>query len=159
MHALALAVVLLLASGAAPSPPLPAGEWVSPALPLVVVAPYRQPAHAYGPGHRGVDLRTSGPVTSPAAGVIAFVGSVAGRGVLTIDHGGGFVSTLEPVESPLAPGTTVARGQIVATATTGAHAPPGAVHFGVRLDGEYINPLLLIGEVPRAILLPCCADH
>ncbi|WP_275934957.1 hypothetical protein [Microbacterium testaceum] len=39
---------------------------------------------------------------------------------------------------------------------TGGHTGPGTVHFGVRLDGEYINPLRLLGGVPRAVLLPCC---
>jgi hypothetical protein len=28
------------------------------------------------------------------------------------------------------------------------------VHVGLRFNGEYVNPLLVWGEVPRAVLLP-----
>mgnify|MGYP001116210698 CR=1 FL=1 len=45
---------------------------------------------------------------------------------------------------------------MVGTVDVGGHTPAGAVHFGVREDGVYINPLLLLGGVERAILLPCC---
>ena len=133
--------------------------WVWP-----VAAPFRldrafvAPAHEYGPGHRGIDVAPQGAldVLAPASGVIAFSGPVAGRGILTIDHGDGLVTTLEPVDSELEPGTAVARGEVVGTLAVGGHAAPGRLHFGVRRDGEYINPLLLLGGVPRAVLLPCC---
>ena len=48
------------------------------------------------------------------------------------------------------------RGDEVGVVALGGHTAAGALHFGVRLDGEYINPLLLLGGVPRAVLLPCC---
>jgi len=95
-------------------------------------------------------------VRAPADGVVAFVGEVAGRGVLTIDHSDGLVSSFEPVESDLAAGTPVQGGDVVGTVGVGGHAAAGRLHFGVRLNGEYINPLLLLGGVPRAVLLPCC---
>ncbi|MFS0732829.1 M23 family metallopeptidase [Microbacterium sp. 1P10UB] len=132
--------------------------WVWPAEPFRLVRPFVAPAHEYGPGHRGIDLDLSGgeALKAPADGVVAFSGSVAGRGILTIDHGGGLVTTLEPVASELVPGAVVARGDRVATLAAGGHATAGTVHLGVRLDGQYINPLLLLGEIPRAVLLPCC---
>ncbi len=132
--------------------------WVWPAEPFRLVRPFAAPAHEYGPGHRGIDLDLVGgeALRAPADGVVAFAGSVAGRGILTIDHGGGLVTTLEPAASDLAPGTIVARGAPVATLGSGGHAAAGTVHFGVRLDGRYINPLLLLGDIPRAVLLPCC---
>ncbi|MBD3941534.1 M23 family metallopeptidase [Microbacterium sp. NEAU-LLC] len=134
------------------------GDWVWPVHPFRLERPFVAPPHEYGPGHRGVDLRPleGSIVVAPAAGVVAFSGQVAGRGILTIDHGNGLVTTLEPVESPLAAGAIVARGEAAGTVSTGGHSAPGTVHFGVRLDGEYINPMLLLGGVPRAILLPCC---
>jgi murein DD-endopeptidase MepM/ murein hydrolase activator NlpD len=135
-----------------------AADWVWPARPFRLEQSFVAPAHEYGPGHRGVDLRPLGGdvVVAPAAGVVAFSGQVAGRGILTIDHGGGLVTTLEPVASELAAGTPVPGGAEVGTVSTGGHAAPGTVHFGVRLNGDYINPLLLLGGVPRAVLLPCC---
>jgi len=120
--------------------------------------PFVAPASAYGPGHRGIDLLPSGGagVLAPAGGVVAFSGTVAGRGVLTIDHGDGIVTTLEPVDSDLTPGTVVMRGDVVGALGLGGHTAPGRLHLGVRIHGEYVNPLLLLGGVPRAILLPCC---
>jgi murein DD-endopeptidase MepM/ murein hydrolase activator NlpD len=130
--------------------------WVWPVSPVQVVEPFEAPPHEYGPGHRGIDLAAEGMLRAPADGTVAFSGAVAGRGVLTIEHAGGLVTTFEPVSTELAAGTAVSRGEVVAEVATGGHAAEGAVHFGVRLDGEYINPMLLLGGVPRAVLLPCC---
>lgn len=153
--ALLLAVsVISAAAPAAPSPVSP--DWVWPVTPVHVARAYAAPAHAYGPGHRGVDLSATGPVHSPADGVVAYAGAVVDRGVVTIDHGGGLVTTFEPVETVLRPGDAVARGEEVAVVSVGGHAEPGTVHFGVRLHGEYLNPLVLLGGIPRAVLLPCC---
>jgi murein DD-endopeptidase MepM/ murein hydrolase activator NlpD len=165
---LLLALLLAGAAGAraaadtdaAPEPVADQGreDWVWPVDGFRLERGYDAPAHRYGPGHRGVDVRgdPQTPVRAPASGTVAFSGSVAGRGILTIDHGEGLVTTLEPVASDLVAGAAVARGEHVAALAVGGHAPPGALHFGVRLDGEYINPMLLVDEVPRAVLLPCC---
>lgn len=133
-------------------------RWVWPVEPFRMERPFEAPPHRYGAGHRGIDIRPVGTSTvlAPAAGAVAFAGMVAGRGILTIDHGDGLVTTLEPVDTTLEPGTPVAAGEAVGTIALGGHTSPGALHFGVRLHGEYINPLLLLGGVPRAVLLPCC---
>ncbi len=132
--------------------------WMWPLADSRVLVPYDAPAHRYGPGHRGVDMRAHAGdvVRAPASGIVAFSGVVVDRGVITIDHGDGWVSTLEPVLEAVPAGTTVAAGDPLARVGRGGHAPPGAVHFGVRHEGEYINPQLLFGPVPRAVLLPCC---
>ena len=134
-------------------------RWAWPfAPPFSVSKPYDQPAHAYASGHRGIDIQPLGvgTVLAPDAGVVAFSGTVVDRAVVTIDHGGGLVSTLEPVITTLATGDLVERGGIVGDLAIGGHADVGTLHLGARLHGEYINPLLLLGGVPRAILLPCC---
>lgn len=142
----------------AAQPDLVAAGWIWPVREFRIERPFVAPAHDYGPGHRGIDVRplAAAEVRAPAAGVVAFSGQVAGRGILTIDHGGGLVATLEPIASPLVAGEAVERGAVVGTVALGGHASAGVLHFGVRLDGEYINPMLLLGGVPRAILLPYC---
>lgn len=118
---------------------------------------YLQPAHAYASGHRGLDILVdSTSIRSPDAGTVVFAGTVVDRPLLTIDHGDGLVSTLEPVVTSLTPGAVVARGEPVGELSVGGHARPGELHLGARRDGEYLNPLLLLGDIPRAVLLPCC---
>lgn len=133
--------------------------WLWPVAAPQIVDGFVRPPHPYGPGHRGVDIvGADDGVRAPAAGVVAFSGMVAGRAVVTIDHGDGLITTLEPVRTEHEVGASVRRGQAVGTVATGGHTTPGAVHLGVRRDGEYINPMLLLGGVPRAVLLPCCQD-
>jgi murein DD-endopeptidase MepM/ murein hydrolase activator NlpD len=78
---------------------------------------------------------------------------VVDRPVLSIRHSGGLISSYEPVESTLARGGSVVRGQVIGTIVAGHCASP-CLHFGVRLDGEYVSPLLLLGGVPASVLLP-----
>lgn len=124
-----------------------------------ITATFRAPSHDYGPGHRGVDLAASvgAVVRAPADGVVAFRGVVVDRPLITIEHGSGLVTTLEPVESELTPGAPVTRGEHIGTVATGGHTPAEELHLGVRWNDVYINPLVLFEMVPRAILLPCCA--
>jgi len=162
LRGLALTLVLLIggAGGSAAPPQQAAGfpwQWPVPGA-REVVAPFRAPAHQYGPGHRGMDIAVAagGALTAPAAGVVAFRGTVVDRPLITIDHGDGHVSTWEPVASTLRPGDTVHVGEVLGVRAAGGHAAAGTVHIGVRHRGEYINPLPLFGTVPRAVLLPCC---
>jgi len=165
---LVVAAVLMAAPAAARSPDTvsasaegpdeAAATWSWPVRGFRIVAAYQAPAHDYGPGHRGIDLQptASSEVRAPRSGVVAFAGRIADRGILTIDHGDGYVTTLEPVDTTLHAGTRVEGGVVVGSIALGGHAAAGTVHFGVRLNGEYVNPLLLFGGVPRAVLLPCC---
>jgi len=152
------ATVVLAITGAGSAAGAERAPWTWPLAGFRLEQSYVAPPHEYGPGHRGIDLRPLArlDVLAPANGTVAFSGPVAGRGILTIDHGDGLVTTFEPILSPLAPGAAVARGDVVGIVDLGGHSAPGALHLGVRLDGEYINPLLLLGSVPRAVLLPCC---
>lgn len=134
-------------------------RWVWPVTGARVVRPYEAPVHEYAPGHRGVDLDAGSAgvdVRSPDAGVVAFAGWVVDRPVLTIDHGDGLVSTLEPVDATVLPGDRVERGAVVGALATGGHSAPDTLHLGARRDGAYLNPLLLLGALERAVLLPCC---
>ncbi|WP_430645414.1 murein hydrolase activator EnvC family protein [Agromyces sp. GXS1127] len=158
----ALLIALGPAASASPAVPVPADavpveRWAWPVgPPVVVMAPFRAPPTPYAAGHRGLDLTaTAGDVVvSPADGVVSFAGPVAGRGVLSIDHGDGVVSSIEPVAADVATGDSVRAGERVATVGAGGHCDAACVHFGVRVHGEYVSPLLMFGGVPRAVLLP-----
>ena len=134
-----------------------AAPWSWPApLPHPVLRDYVWTG-PYSPGHRGIDLGVAPgvTVTAPADGTVRFAGIVVDRPVLSIAHDDGTVSSFEPVVTTLAPGERVARGQAVGTLSRDhVHAPSGGLHLGARVDGAYVNPLLLLGELPASILLP-----
>ncbi|WP_284300402.1 M23 family metallopeptidase [Homoserinibacter gongjuensis] len=112
--------------------------------------------HPYASGHRGIDIRAAAgdEVRSPADGIVHFAGIVVDRPVLSIDQGGGVLSSYEPVVTSLQEGDVVRRGQVIGELLP-SHCTSGAcLHFGVRIHGEYVSPLLFLGGQPRAVLLP-----
>jgi murein DD-endopeptidase MepM/ murein hydrolase activator NlpD len=145
--------------GLAPQGPVatlaPGALWVPPiGGPLEVSGPYRAPPHRYGSGHRGIDLaaRPGEAVIAPAAGTVSFSGAVVDRGVLSIRVDDRTVDTLEPVRSALSVGEAVASGAVVGEAASGGHCLAECVHLGVRVEGEYVNPLRYL--LQRPVLLP-----
>jgi murein DD-endopeptidase MepM/ murein hydrolase activator NlpD len=135
----------------------PTEGWEWPVEPPVrLVEPFRAPPTPYAAGHRGIDLAAppGTAVRAAADGIVAFAGPVAGRGVLSIDHGGGVVSAIEPVAASVAVGEPVRAGEAIAVVTQGGHCDGACVHFGVRVHGEYVSPLRFLGGLPRAVLLP-----
>lgn len=157
--ALLVSLALLTGGGAGDSPEVAGYPWRWPvAGARSVIEPFRAPAHDYGSGHRGMDVAADAGTTviAPADGIVAFRGTVVDRPLITIDHRDGHVSTWEPVSTTLAPGDAVRAGETIGVVATGGHAVRGTLHVGVRRDGRYIIPMPLFGDVPRAVLLPCC---
>lgn len=96
-------------------------------------------------------------VHAPADGIVHFTGVIAGRPVLSIDHAGGEISSFEPVIALVRRGHAVKRGDVVGTVAPGpTHCTPETcLHWGVRRNGRYINPLTLLpGWRGPVILLP-----
>lgn len=153
----AIAVVLLSSGVASAAPGAEEPRWIWPGGVASVLREFERPPHPYGPGHRGIDIPVTGGVAlAPADGVVAFSGFVVDRSLLTIDHGGGLVSTLEPVDDPPPAGTAVSQGQVLGPVSAGGHVGDDTLHLGARLNGEYIDPLALLGVLERPVLLPCC---
>lgn len=100
------------------------------------------PVGDYG-GHWGVDLAaTPGTVVrAPGQGVVSFSGTVAGRRSVTIDLGGGVKASLSYLASgSVSAGDRVGAGDPIGRVGT-AHGTE-AVHFSIRLDGRYVDPML-----------------
>lgn len=121
-----------------------------------VVAPYRAPPTRYAAGHRGVDLAASGgeEVRAVAAGTVVFAGVVVDRPLIVVLHAGGIRSSIEPVRASVSVGDVVTAGQPVGAVAEGGHCGTACLHLGARLGDDYLNPMLLLGTVPRAVLLP-----
>ncbi|MGW8380723.1 M23 family metallopeptidase [Streptomyces sp. ODS28] len=133
-------------------PPPIARTWPLQGRPPVLRA-WDPPPTPYAAGHRGVDLGTAPgrPVRAVAPGKIAYAGTVAGRGVLSIDLAGTGTpplrTTYEPVRPTVHKGTTVHAGQVVAlSAPATPHCPPttACLHWGLRRGDAYLNPLQLL---------------
>ncbi|MBX0298647.1 M23 family metallopeptidase [Cryobacterium sp. 1639] len=117
---------------------------------------FEAPLSRYGTGHRGIDLVAGpgAPVRAPADGVVSFSGVVVDRPVLSLQHGEDLVSSFEPVAATVSVGDRVAAGQVIGVVASGAHCAERCVHFGVRRHGQYISPILFLGGLARAVLLP-----
>jgi murein DD-endopeptidase MepM/ murein hydrolase activator NlpD len=151
---LALLAGALVLAGGATAPP----RWAWPTASHVVVRGFEAPATAYAAGHRGIDVAAEAGAAVRAVddGVVAFAGTVADRGVVSVEHDG-VRSSVEPVDPAVEAGDAVRRGDVIGhVASGGDHA--GVLHLGARVrvgDGwAYVSPLIYLGGAERAVLLP-----
>jgi murein DD-endopeptidase MepM/ murein hydrolase activator NlpD len=131
-------------------PALQVGTWAWP-VQGPVIRGFDPPDTPFGAGHRGIDIAVAPgtPILAPEAGTVSFAGRVGGEVFVTIVHGGGLSSTYSWISSTtVQQGDVVSRGQPIGTTGTG---PPGAslphLHLGAKLDGEYVDPLMLLAPV------------
>lgn len=166
--AAALPPLVAAAAGARPGalaggPTTPMWSWPLAAMPRVV-RPFDKPPGPYAAGHRGVDLAgvVGQQVLAVDDGVVHHVGSVAGRGTITIEHEGGLRSTYEPVtpKPGLLTGGRVRSGQSIASLAAGSShcLPQTCLHLGALRRGsagtwDYVQPLFYL-YVVEVVLLP-----
>jgi murein DD-endopeptidase MepM/ murein hydrolase activator NlpD len=138
-----LFVVALMLVVLAPAPAFASGTWTWPVTGPVIRG-FDPPGSPFGSGHRGIDIAVSGGsvVVAPAPGTVSFAGSVGGHLFVTVDHGGGLLSTCSFLS-----GISVREGDLVAASQPlglSGSGHPGDVtpslHFGVRLNGAYVDP-------------------
>jgi len=151
---------LLALSPAASAETDPVGVWPLAPEPAVEHG-FDPPDDPWGAGHRGVDLlgAVGQPVRSALPGRVSWVGVLAGRGVVVVDHGG-TRTTYEPVDATVELGTTVAAGERIGTLDlAGSHCLPRAcLHWGWLAGETYLDPLRLVGAGPVR-LLPLWRDE
>ncbi len=141
---------------AAASEPAPArGTW--PLAPVPSIArPFDRPEQQWSAGHRGADLlgRPGQPVRAALAGTVSYVGRIAGRGIVTVDHGR-VRTTYQPVAAVVARGEQVREGQVIGRLLlAGSHCAPAAcLHWGLIRGETYLDPLTLVGAVPQPVRL------
>ena len=123
------------------------GSWSWPVVGPVIRA-FEPPSNPYGAGHRGIDIASAfgTPVRAPAPGVVTFAGKVGGQLFVTLDHGGGLSSTYSWLSAiSIRKGDNVAEGAQIAF--TGVGHPGSStthLHFGVKQNGEYIDPVSVL---------------
>jgi len=151
MTVFSLLLTCMIAIG---SPGLDAWRWpLGPPAPQVARG-FSPPAVPWGPGHRGVDLaaRPGQAVYAAGPGRIAYADDLAGRGVVTIDHGD-LRTTYLPVRPSVHAGRRVTSGTRIGVLQRGLlHCPMTCLHWGLRRGALYLNPLNLVQRQVR--LLP-----
>ena len=158
MKELLLVIALLFVLAAAPGEaradsPGPA-VWPLEPVPTVVAA-FDPPDTTWGPGHRGVDLlgAPGQEVHAALAGTVTFAGTLAGRGVVVVDHGT-TRTTYEPVDPVVGVGEVLPTGGVLGHLETGlSHCfPRTCLHWGLLRGAEYLDPLSLLGWTPVRLL-------
>jgi murein DD-endopeptidase MepM/ murein hydrolase activator NlpD len=151
---------LALLSACLTSPAQAASRWQWPVTPHTVVRAFTPPAKPWLPGHRGIDLsgHAGQTVHSAGSGFVTYASSLAGRGVVTVQHGT-LRTTYEPVTA------TVSVGEFVFAGDTIGYLAPGlshcsrsgqvqCLHWGLRRGFSYLNPLMLVGGYVRLLPVP-----
>lgn len=116
-----------------------------------VVRPYVEPSHAFGPGHRGIDLDAApgSAVRAAERGRIHHAGQVAGIVWVSIQHEDGTLTSYGPLTGlQVRQGDDVARGALLGVVADGHHGDPEidrGLHFGARRGGVPIDPVGLPG--------------
>jgi murein DD-endopeptidase MepM/ murein hydrolase activator NlpD len=143
-------MTVLALLGVSPGPSRAAagsGTWAWPVV-GPVIRPFDPPDSPYGSGHRGIDIAAplGSPVRAPAPGIVSFSGKVGGHVFVSVDHGGGLVSTYSWLSASLVhKGDSVASGSVLALSGPGHEGVlPSHLHFGVKLNGEYVDPLSVL---------------
>jgi murein DD-endopeptidase MepM/ murein hydrolase activator NlpD len=115
------------------------GLWFEPPVSAEVIDGWRPPDTPYGSGNRGWEYATTpgDPVAAAGDGTVRFAGPVGGSDAVTVAHVGGLETTYSYLDGVhVTDGQTVGLGQMVGTAGE-------RFHFGVRLDGAYVDPAVL----------------
>ncbi|MDE6435408.1 MAG: peptidoglycan DD-metalloendopeptidase family protein [Lachnospiraceae bacterium] len=119
--------------------------------PADITSPFgdrNSPTPGASTNHKGIDIAcdTGDPIVAAAAGtVIVATYNYAEGNYVCIDHGGGVV-TLYMHNSQLyvSVGETVTAGQTIAAAGSTGYSTGPHCHFGVRVDGTYVNPMIYL---------------
>ncbi len=136
-----LLVVGAMSSALSPASASAAGVVLRPPTDTEIVSRFSLPEGQFGPGNRGLDYNTSqgDPLVASAKGIVIFAGAVAGSLHITVDHGGGLLTSYSYVDRIL-----VRKGEIVDAGDPIALSGIG-FHFGMRLDGRYVDPETMFG--------------
>lgn len=148
---LAVAAALVATVAVPPSPVTAGASCYPPPVEAPVVVRYRAPACRYCAGQRGIEFgtREGEGVRAVAAGVVSFVGPVAGTRYVVVAQVDGLRATYGGLDRILVrAGAEVRAGQRLATAA-------GQVYFGLRRGDEYVDPTPRLGRWRRpARLVP-----
>lgn len=133
----------------------PGRPWRFPVdQPFQILRLFDLPNGQYRPGHRGVDIATReyGSIRAPTNATVSFAGVVVDRPVLSLAINENMTISFEPVSTHLTEGDAVKTGQMIGELDHTRHCRSPCVHVGIRVNGEYQNPVRFF--VTQPTLLP-----
>ena len=103
------------------------------------------PTEGASTNHKGVDIGapTGTPIVAAASGsvVISTYSASAGNYIM-INHGGGVYTVYMHMSSrSVSVGDEVSKGETIGLCGSTGYSTGSHLHFGVRIDGSYVNPL------------------
>lgn len=158
LRVLSLLLAILISPSAHPGAPAEThtdARWLPPVGTAVnPTARFDLSNGPYGAGHRGIDLPAAAGdrVRAPTGGTVTFSGMVVDREVLTLRVDARTLISMEPMRSEVEVGDNVTAGMVIGEVTQGGHCGRECLHLGVRVDGQYVNPLRYFRSKP--VLLP-----
>ena len=103
------------------------------------------PTEGASTNHKGVDIGASSgsDILAAASGTVTIsTYSVSAGNYIMIDHGGGISTVYMHCSSLLvSAGEKVTQGQVIAKVGSTGYSTGPHLHFGIRADGAYVNPL------------------
>ena len=132
--------------------------WLIPPVDGGISRAFEAPESPWGPGHRGIDylVPEGTSVRSAAAGEVIFAGRVGGSYAVTIAHPGGLETTYSQLDDVFVDdGYVVGVGSWIGEAGRPHPGHRAGLHFGVKLEGQYVDPFDFLGrsDVDEAIHL------
>jgi hypothetical protein len=132
--------------------------WLIPPVDAGISRHFEAPKSQWGRGHRGIDylVPEGTSVRSAAWGEVTFAGMVAGSFAVTVAHGGGLETTYSRLSEVFVdPGQVIGTGHWIGEVGQPHAGHPAGLHFGVKLEGAYVDPLDFLGssDVGEAIHL------
>ena len=128
-------------------------ELLLPPVDAVVISAFDAPDKPFGSGHRGIDyaIPRGSSVRSAGDGTVAFAGPVADVLAVTIDHGNGVETTYSNMSDVfVGVGERVTAGTWIGRSGNAHGDEVPGLHFGVRVQDEYVDPMNLLGPVDTA---------
>jgi murein DD-endopeptidase MepM/ murein hydrolase activator NlpD len=107
----------------------------------------RHPILNYTRAHNGVDYSAppGAPVAAVASGVVTFAGWTSGGGrTVRIKHGGGYESEylhMSAIAAGVRAGARIGQGELVGRVGSTGLATGPHLHYGLRKNGSYVNPV------------------
>jgi hypothetical protein len=154
----ALAVAVLLTTALPAFAQASDPTWLIPPVDGGISRHFEAPKSQWGPGHRGIDylVPEGTSVRSSGWGQVTFAGMVAGSYAVTISHGAGLETTYSRLSDVFVDsGQVIGAGHWIGEVGRPHSGHPAGLHFGVKLEGGYVDPLDFLGssDVGEAIHL------